>query len=853
MKINLDDPRLTAYALGELDEAARAGVEQMLAETPEARQAVEEIRQMADLMTRRLQEDPQSVSLTAAQRTAIDSSLEAHEHIQVVSPPRSHDEERWPSWRQLVLYGGLAVAACFALLLSVAEFRPRAREAVGPRVLTDESHLTAPDARPTSPAESQSTSESMRGLNSAKSAAPQLNSPPASESKPVQAPVGTSGKELLRDQVAEPSKTSEAFIEKPQPSVSQRVEVEAAPSIPSEKKAKSMDQLSVASEAQRLLRTQPQSAPAQPADRGMRLGGAATSATPETQERLKAAKNIDGFIQDLGDLQSEEKPSVREYSRMDPAVRRYGLAPSRPGTVPEHQIESLAEESRSFRMDPRSTSRYRIEPPASRSDADRRPLGTAVYPQYVENTFLPPLQNPLSTFSIDVDTASYANVRRFLNQGQLPPRDAVRIEELINYFSYRYPEPKPGEPFAADIEVADCPWNPEHRLIRVALKARDITATGRPAANFVFLIDVSGSMQPRERLPLIKQGLRSFVKKLTPRDRVALVVYASQSGLALASTSAEEKETILSAIDRLEAGGSTNGGQGIQQAYAVASEHFIQGGVNRVILCTDGDFNVGITDQGDLIKLIREKAQSGVFLSALGVGTDNYKDALMQNLADKGNGNYHYIDTFEEAQKVLIDEMNATLVTVAKDVKVQIEFNPAAVSMYRLIGYEKRLLRNQDFDNDKKDAGEIGAGQTVTVLYEAVPAGAEAPLRVADNLKYQPALTRERRIRVPRSEAPELLTLKLRYKKPESDQSQLLEFVARDVGTAYRQASGDFKFASAVASFGMLLKGSEHKGAATYDSTLELAQDGKGADEQGLRAEFLNLVRRAKELEGRGR
>ena len=472
-------------------------------------------------------------------------------------------------------------------------------------------------------------------------------------------------------------------------------------------------------------------------------------------------------------------------------------------------------------------------------------VNTAVYERLEENAFLPAAENPLSTFSIDVDTASYANVRRFLNQGQLPPEGAVRVEELINYFTYDYPPPKDGEPFSVNLEVAGCPWNQEHRLVCIGLKGREMAQDKRPSSNFVFLIDVSGSMQPPERLPLIKQALRMFVRKMTENDRVAIVVYASSSGLVLPSTSCAQKEKILEAIDRLEAGGSTNGGEGIQLAYRTALENFIKGGVNRVILCTDGDFNVGITDPSALVRLIEEKARSGVFLTALGVGTDNFKDATMQKLADEGNGNYHYLDSLEEAQKVLIQQMNGTLVPIAKDVKIQIEFNPAQVSAYRLIGYEKRRLRNEDFNDDTKDAGEIGAGHTVTALYEIVPAGKPFNIASVDPLKYRPA-ARPAALDVAISK--ELLTLKLRFKQPDGNSSKLLEYPMIDRDSTYTRASRDFKFAAAVASFGMLLRDSEHKGTSTFDGIAELAEEAKGKDTEGYRAEFLNLVMKAKML-----
>jgi Ca-activated chloride channel family protein len=510
-----------------------------------------------------------------------------------------------------------------------------------------------------------------------------------------------------------------------------------------------------------------------------------------------------------------------------------------------------------------------------------------------------------------VDTASYANVRRFLNQNQLPPADAVRLEELLNYFTYDYAPPTGEHPFAAHIEVAGCPWAPEHRLVRVGLKGRELKADKRPPSNFVFLIDVSGSMSPATRLPLIKQSLRQLVKRMTENDRVAMVVYASSSGTVLESTSAVNKEVILAAIERLEAGGSTNGGEGIQRAYDLAVANFIKGGVNRVLLCTDGDFNVGITDRGQLLKLIEEKAKSGVFLTTLGVGDDNFKDATLQQLADRGNGNYHYLDSVEEGHKVLVEQMNATLVTIAKDVKVQVDFNPAQVKAYRLIGYEKRILATQDFNNDAKDAGEIGAGHTVTALYEVCPvgvvlrtvgsslevqesannlratnstAGAESkygPLsklgnwsnreeyvsskmqtleRIAELAKtlrpnhpkmqelYKQLEDSEKLIRNLGPASKELLTLKLRYKAPDGDKSKLVEFPVTDTRAPFARASADFKFASAVVEFGMLLKDSPFKGTATFDSALELAGEGKGNDTHGYRAEFINLVAKAKAL-----
>ncbi len=479
----------------------------------------------------------------------------------------------------------------------------------------------------------------------------------------------------------------------------------------------------------------------------------------------------------------------------------------------------------------------------------RQTTDTASYEALADNPFQRVSDQPLSTFSIDVDTASYANVRRFLNSNTLPPRDAVRIEELINYFHYDYPAPDGDAPFSSTMEVAACPWSPEHRLVRIGLKGREIQRADRAASNLVFLIDVSGSMQPAERLPLLKRSMSLLVDQLTDRDRVAIVVYAGASGCALEST--HDKRRVRDALDALKSGGSTNGASGIQLAYELAQKHFIKGGTNRVILATDGDFNVGITDQDDLIRLIEKKAKSGVFLTCLGFGTDNLKDSTLEKLADKGNGNYSYIDTLAEGRRVLVEQMAGTLITIAKDVKIQVEFNPAKVGAYRLIGYENRLLKKEDFNDDAKDAGEIGSGHHVTALYEIVPVGKElAPSLGTDPLKYQPAAKPvPEPIREPQANAsPELLTLKLRYKKPDADVSTLREFPLTDTGATREKCSRDFRFAAAVASFGMILRDSPHRGNATWNSTLELAAEGKGEDRDGYRAEFVGLVEKAKAL-----
>ncbi|MDQ4123624.1 MAG: VWA domain-containing protein [Acidobacteriota bacterium] len=468
------------------------------------------------------------------------------------------------------------------------------------------------------------------------------------------------------------------------------------------------------------------------------------------------------------------------------------------------------------------------------------PVSGERYAEINENPFLETNRAPLSTFSIDVDTASYANVRRFLNDGQKPPTDAARIEELINYFDFDYPQPIGDVPFSVVTEAANCPWNPKHKLALIGLQGKQISLDNTPPSNLVFLVDVSGSMNSPEKLPLVKQGLKLLANQLSAKDRVAMVVYAGTSGLVLPSTSGERKREILNAIDNLEAGGSTNGGQGIQLAYRVAQENFIQGGNNRVILATDGDFNVGVTSDEELVGLIENKRQSGVFLSVLGFGAGNYNDSMMEKLSNKGNGNYAYIDSIEEARKALGQQVAGMLYTIAKDVKIQVEFNPAQVAGYRLIGYENRLLADKDFNDDRKDAGEIGAGISVTALYEIVPAGQKVENPGVDELKYS------NRIEPVRTNSNELLTVKLRFKKPDENESRLLSIGLANAQNQFEQSSENLRFAAAVAGFGLLLRDSRYKGNASWNQVLSIAQNARGNDLKGYRAEFVELVEKAR-------
>lgn len=495
-------------------------------------------------------------------------------------------------------------------------------------------------------------------------------------------------------------------------------------------------------------------------------------------------------------------PKHDEFAEVSPQVRTREFAATKPSVLED--------------LSPASELPYRQTLQESTTGEGYKPI--------IEPGYITTAQENTSTFSIDVDTASYSNVRRFLQAGSLPPVDAVRIEELLNYFQYEeMPAPKDG-PFAAHLEIAGCPWNPAHRVAKIGLKGREIAPAARPQCNLVFLIDVSGSMNHPKKLPLVKESLKLLVEQLGEADHIALTVYAGAAGTVLPPTSASRKQDIFKALDRLHAGGSTNGAGGIQLAYQVAADNKIPGGANRVILCTDGDFNVGITRDDDLEHLIAREAKRGVFLTVLGFGMGNLQDAKLERLADRGNGHYGYIDSLAEAKKALVEELSGTLVTIAKDVKIQVEFDKQHIVGYRLIGYENRRLENQDFANDAKDAGEIGAGHSVTALYELIPQQQAIPANA------------------------DILKLRLRYKAPEADRSELAEFVGRDTGRTFEAASPDFRFASSVAMAGMVLRNSEYRGSATWDTVLATANQARGNDVRGQRAEFIGLMEKAQRL-----
>ncbi len=470
---------------------------------------------------------------------------------------------------------------------------------------------------------------------------------------------------------------------------------------------------------------------------------------------------------------------------------------------------------------------------------------TESYNAFTENGFISTANDPLSTFSIDVDTASYSNVRRFINEGKLPPKGAVRIEELINYFSYDYPQPDAEHPFSVTTEVGPCPWQDSRKLVRIGLKAKDIDKKDLPPSNLVFLIDVSGSMSEQNKLPLLQKSMKMLAKQLGRNDRISIVVYAGHDHVMLPPTSGSEQQKIITAIEALGAGGSTHASSGIMTAYELAEQAFLPDGNNRIVLASDGDFNVGVTSRGELQKLVEEKRKSGVYLTVLGFGMGNYHDDTMEILADKGNGNYAYIDSLLEAKKVMVKEMSGTLFALAGDVKIQVEFNPAKVGAYRLIGYENRALADEDFNDDKKDAGEIGVGHRVTALYELIPVGAAGQPTV-DPLKYQQAEKND-----PDSEtqyADELMTVKLRYKPLQTSKSVLLSTAVKDNEVALEETGNDFRFAASVAGFGMLLSDSEHADGVTWPRILTLAKGAKGTDMEGYRAEFIRLVETAEIL-----
>ena len=772
-----DDPKLTAYALGELDAVERAEVEARLRDDPAARTMVEAIRTMG---------------------TQIEQALAGETMPEVALParPRRRSLGRLLHFPKFYYAVGTLAAACLTVLVVLHE----------PKV-TEQAKL-----------KKHAEGILSAGASTDQKAMVQAPSPVAA-AEPMQARDANGSAGLIR--AGAPAQVAPAMV-----SVAGQMQISAADAVAEHRVAGRMAVQQVPLGAAVPTKESAAAAP---------LGGAMTeegvvALAPfavrgeKDFSYLKAnsatATKIGMEIGQVAVLGQSSQPAEVQAGKMKMAKGIWDAARAN-GEAAARQLAFAAE-------------------PEMRTEA---------YAYQRENGFLDVTQNPLSTFSIDVDTASYANVRRFLNQGQRPPVDAVRIEELVNYFPYHYAAPTGGAPFAAALEVAEAPWAPGHRLVRIGLKGREVSVAARPAANLVFLLDVSGSMNQPNKLPLVKESLRLLIGKLRADDRVAIVTYAGHSGLALPSTPVRRSAEIMAVLDELRPGGSTNGAVGIQLAYDITKANFVTGGVNRVILCTDGDFNVGTTSEGELTRLIGEKAKSGVFLTVLGFGMGNYKDATLEQLADKGNGHYGYIDSRREAEKLLVEQVNGTLVTIAKDVKIQVEFNPAEVQAYRLIGYENRMLKKEDFNNDAIDAGEIGAGHTVTAIYEIVPMGVTCPESAGsvDALKYQ----RTEQAAGSREQGAgrgEMLTVKVRYKDPAGELSRKQEFPLKDRGASFAGASADFKFAAAVAGFGMLLRDSEYKGTTTCGDVTAWALAGLEDDAGGYRSEFLTLVDQAARL-----
>ncbi len=798
MKLSPDSPELTAYLVGELTDGQRAEVEAALAADPVLRAELESLRRAsADLGAALAAES--APALAPVQRAWLSGATErAHGSATPAAGPVASRPAR-PWWQWLL---GFTTAAGLALIAASLLLPP-------------------PDAGSTRAAWLAARLETLRTGT---------NAPGGREAESLDTFRYRANEATGRKVSAAPS-TGQAVGSAPMDTLA----IQVAPTVPPGASA-----ATDADPARDLLRRQQSSEPrlaaryglapaAEPSAGGLPGGPGAVP----SDAKVTISRNV-------APLASAVAPSPTPVSAARPEVElRLGTE----GAPPAAAGRTL------YFTPPVAGDGVKMVEQLSPSPTRPR-LVTAAgegYEQLAENPFRPVREQPLSTFGIDVDTASYANVRRLLRDGQLPPAGAVRLEEFINYFRYQDPAPTGADPVAMRVESADCPWAPGHRLVRVAVRAREIARAERPAANLVFLVDVSGSMQPENKLPLVRQTLRLLVERLTPRDSVAIVTYAGSAGVALEPTPGSDKAAILRAIDGLKSGGSTHGSAGITTAYDLAVRGYREEGVNRVLLCTDGDFNVGLTSREELLDLITAKARTGVFLSVLGYGVGNFQDRTTELLADRGNGNYAYIDGFREAARVLDEQLEATLVTVAKDVKIQVEFNPARVASWRLLGYENRLLADRDFNDDTKDGGEMGAGHAVTALYEVVPVGGTG-LGV-DPLRYAAAAREETaRVDTDPARASELLHLKLRYKLPDADTSRLLSVPVADAPVAWEAASADFRFSAAAAGFGMLLRGSAHRGTLDHAAVLRMAEQGLGADPGGYRAEMVDLIRRARSL-----
>ena len=949
MPILPDDPRLTAFALGELGDADRAEVEALLSEEPDSRTFVAEIQATARLLEEQLRAET-APGLAAEHHMAIASRLEAPKNEAVHRPAR----RRWAEMAVAALLLGIAVTLIVPALWSTPPPReqlallndhrvvPTTAAAANPqepqvsgRVATattstagsrgtiiDEAVDRLPARSPVtrvdgsklaptlpsgryfadgvepasgtgpSPADPQAAASDGRGLANKQSnlgsASGAMRSvgplPPLannggfagggggiggagnfggssasgmgvalSPGKPAaSAPSRSAGRRVeslgRQGNSYSPPSSSPAGAE---PAIRLKaMDREAGQVLPPQselsKAPSNADKPQGGQEALGLNQNgrskQPQPGqPQAPAAGGSTLGESLAPPTAQSPSDVTRQDGAQAANRPLADLK-EEAEQTNNFRNAIEAKKDKAPAPASEKPEAELAANLAADTARPDANAVINLERMRDQ---HRKQMEEQAQANEAFARIVDNPFLTVEQNRLSTFSIDVDTASYANVRRYLNQNARPPADAVRIEEMINYFPYSYPTPKGDDPFSVNVEVARCPWDAEHRLVRIGLKGREIDTSKRPPSNLVFLIDVSGSMQDIDKLPLLKAGMKLLVEQLGENDRVAIVVYAGSQGLALPSTSCTQKERILSSLEELQGGGSTNGSAGIQLAYDVAVANFIKNGTNRVILATDGDFNVGVTEGPELDKLIESKRTTGVFLSVLGFGQGNVKHDKLESLADKGNGQYCFIDTIKEARKVLVEQMGGTLLTIAKDVKIQVTFDPAQTLAYRLIGYENRMLQAEDFANDKKDAGEIGSGHCVTALYEVIPTGKGTGPAVANNQAVAGGLEDAKRSEPNRRE---VLRVDLRAKAPDGDVSKLTSVPATDEGLDFSAASIDFKFASSVAGFGMLLRESPYKGTLTWPGLTEMATGAIGPDPSGYRKEFLELVRKAQAI-----
>jgi Ca-activated chloride channel family protein len=907
MIFDTDDPRLTAYALGELDPAQEQEIEQLLSYSDQARKFVAEIRQTVQWLTQELQKERQGES----PMPSVD--LQAIEHTLKARGPKSSHRPWWQKrYRTLAIAATLLVGATVGLLswnvhLGAPRFeraafsRKRAPSDAVARSLSPLPSAPAPESTPkttTVASSSRFAFEPARPLTDAEGAAEaklkRSMAQPGPVSLAANARVGGRADSITTDDRQSPVASTNVERAKQQAAQAGKIGILGGMSGPKSTRrfgyfqrskeaesAVSLDKTAVAGRAQgpptrdlamavdKKAETMAKH-PGAPKDRALRLKSQGQGAMltnsglpvsgPYAQQNSMNPSMAPFMQNGQNQVPKSQQAGVAGASALAeaaPAREQIAAAPMAPAPAappPPAQATAARGQTQNGNQPVQQAQTQEAQvpqvPEPGLNPAEAEPAGNnEAFERIQENPFVRAMEMPISTFSIDVDTASYANVRRYIDQmNQLPPPDAVRIEEMLNYFSYQDPTPSPGspDPFAITIEVARCPWNADHRLARIGITGKSIDPKDRPATNLVFLIDVSGSMAESNKLPLLKWGLQRLVEQLSPRDQVALVVYAGSASVFLDSTPCEPdgKATILSRIGQLRAEGSTNGGSGIQLAYDIAARNFKKNGVNRVLLATDGDFNVGITQRDELIKLIEAKAKSNVFLSVLGFGMGNLKDSTLETLADKGNGIYAYIDTPLEAHQVLVRQMSGTLVTIAKDVKIQVDFNPAKVEAYRLIGYENRALENADFANDAKDAGEIGAGHHVTALYELVPPGSQNPAAagaVASTSKFlKPAELK--------GNSPESLAIKLRYKRPDDDHSILIERSVIDQGLDLSQASLDFRLASAVAGFGMLLRDSPYKGNFTYAAVLELAQPALRYDPYDTRKEFCKLVLKASRI-----